>query len=129
MDIQNGYPTNSFTDRRGNTQNYANNAAAIHLEEGNHISIKGCNLHLCGNGIFSGHFTRNVLISGNHIYDNGVIGRYYEHNTYTESLGITYEYNHFGPLRTGCIGNNLKDRSAGTVIRYNWIESGNRQLD
>ena len=26
-------------------------------------------------------------------------------------------------------GNNLKDRSIGTVVRYNWIESGNRQLD
>ena len=26
-------------------------------------------------------------------------------------------------------GNNLKDRSAGLVVRYNWIEGGNRQLD
>ncbi len=129
LDIQNGYPTNRFTDRKGNINNYANNAAAIHLEEGNHITVRGCNLHMCGNGLFSGHFTKNVLIAQNHIYDNGVIGRYYEHNTYTESLGIIYEYNFFGPLRDGCIGNNLKDRSAGTVIRYNWIESGNRQLD
>lgn len=58
-----------------------------------------------------------------------VEGSIYEHNTYTESLGIIYQFNHFGPLRSGCPGNNLKDRSAGTVIRYNWIESGNRQLD
>ncbi|MFN7139899.1 MAG: hypothetical protein ACK4UN_11230, partial [Limisphaerales bacterium] len=34
-----------------------------------------------------------------------------------------------GPLRAGCPGNNLKDRSAGLVVRYNWIEGGNRQLD
>jgi hypothetical protein len=27
------------------------------------------------------------------------------------------------------LGNNLKDRSAGLVVRYNWIEDGNRQLD
>jgi len=32
-------------------------------------------------------------------------------------------------LRPGCLGNNLKDRSAGLVVRYNWIEGGNRQLD
>ncbi len=44
-------------------------------------------------------------------------------------LGLRMNIITFGPLRTGCIGNNLKDRSAGTVIRYNWIESGNRQLD
>src|SRR5207244_3168930 len=38
-------------------------------------------------------------------------------------------YNHFGPLRAGSLGNNLKDRSAGTVIRYNWIEGGAHLLD
>lgn len=32
-------------------------------------------------------------------------------------------------MRADCLGNNLKDRSAGTIVRYNWIESGNRQLD
>jgi hypothetical protein len=29
----------------------------------------------------------------------------------------------------GAGGNNLKDRSAGLVVRYNWIEHSNRQLD
>jgi len=32
-------------------------------------------------------------------------------------------------LRAGSGGTNLKDRSAGTTIRYNLIEGGNRQLD
>lgn len=32
-------------------------------------------------------------------------------------------------LCAGCLGNNLKDRSAGTVIRYNYIENANRQID
>lgn len=49
----------------------------------------------------------------------------YKHNSYTESQGIVFEFNHYGPLRAGCPGNNLKDRSTGTVIRYNWIEGGN----
>ena len=40
-----------------------------------------------------------------------------------------FQYNRFGPLCAGCGGNALKDRSIGTVVRYNWIESGNRQLD
>jgi hypothetical protein len=51
------------------------------------------------------------------------------HSVYTESDGITFQYNWFGPLRTGCLGNNLKDRSAGLVVRYNWIEGGARELD
>jgi CRISPR/Cas system-associated exonuclease Cas4 (RecB family) len=40
-----------------------------------------------------------------------------------------FQYNRFGPLCAGCNGNALKDRSIDTVVRYNWIESGNRQLD
>jgi len=71
----------------------------------------------------------NLLLEGNHIHNNGIVDSIYEHNNYTESRNITFQYNHFGPLRDGCLGNNLKDRSAGTVIRYNWIEAGNRQFD
>lgn len=129
LDIRSGRPAFSFTDRDGNTATFNQNAAAVHIEEGDRITIRNCILHDCGNGLFTSHLTSDILISGNYIYDNGIEGRYYEHNTYTESFGIVYEYNHFGPLRTGCGGNNLKDRSTGTVIRYNWIEGGNRQLD
>ncbi|MCF6356843.1 MAG: T9SS type A sorting domain-containing protein, partial [Draconibacterium sp.] len=49
--------------------------------------------------------------------------------SYTAGINIIFQYNHFGSLREGADGNNLKDRSAGLVVRYNWIESGNRQLD
>jgi hypothetical protein len=69
------------------------------------------------------------LIEGCWIYDNGIEGSIYEHNTYTAAIGMVYQFNHLGPLRTNCLGHNIKDRSAGTVVRYNWIESGNRQLD
>ena len=48
---------------------------------------------------------------------------------YTEAYGILFQFNHFGALRAECKGNNLKDRSAGCIIRYNWIEDGNRQVD
>jgi len=83
----------------------------------------------CGNGFFSASQSSNVLVEGCHIYDNGIEGSIYEHNNYTEANGIIFQFNRFGSLREGCGGNNLKDRSAGTIIRYNWIENGNRQLD
>jgi hypothetical protein len=63
------------------------------------------------------------------IYGNGVVNSVYQHNSYTESQGIVFQYNQFGPLRAGCPGNNLKDRSAGCIIRYNTIQGGNRELD
>ena len=129
LDIRSGRPTFNFTDDSGSTEEFSRNAACVYVENSLNLTIKGNEIHDCGNGIFIGSQSKDVTISGNHIYDNGIEGRYYEHNTYTEAEGIIYEYNYFGPLRAGCDGNNLKDRSSGTVIRYNWIEAGNRQLD
>lgn len=118
----------SFTTKTGAASTYAKNASAIFLIEGDHITIRDCEMHDAGNGFFSAGGS-NVLLEANYIYDNGNPGSVYEHNNYTESNQITFQYNHFGPLCSGCSGNNLKDRSAGTVIRYNWIDNGNRTLD
>ena len=94
--------------------------------------IRNCIISDSGNGLFvaaSDGATRDIRIEKNWIVGNGNDGSIYEHNTYTAAIGIVYDDNRFGPLRAGAGGNNLKDRSAGLVVRYNWIESGNRQLD
>ena len=129
LEIRSGRPDYTFTDRFGSVRAFSANAAAVHIEEGDYITIQGYTLRDCGNGLFNSHLTSAILIRQNHIYDNGIENSIYEHNSYTESRGIVFEFNHYGPLRSGCLGNNLKDRSSGTVIRYNWIEGGNRQLD
>jgi hypothetical protein len=117
-----------FTGRYGASA-YADNAAAIYVEKGSHITVRNCVLEDNGNGLFVASATTDMVIEGNHIFGNGNVGSIYEHNTYTEARNILYQFNRFGPLCNGCEGNNLKDRSSGTVIRYNWIESGNRQMD
>ncbi|PYQ18089.1 MAG: polysaccharide-degrading enzyme, partial [Acidobacteria bacterium] len=133
LDIRSARPPYSFTGPSGAVESYPNNASTIYLEFGENITVRNCILHDSGNGFFAYSSdtiaTRNVLVEGNYIYDNGNDGSIYEHNNYTEVLGITFQYNHFGPLRAGAGGNNLKDRSAGLVVRYNWIDGGNRQLD
>lgn len=131
LEVRSARPPHSFTGR-GGTATYSNNAAAIYVEKAEHLTIRNCILHDSGNGLFIGVFdgrTRNVTVEGNWIRDNGIEGSIYEHNSYTAAIGIVFQYNLYGPLRPGCGGNNLKDRSAGLVVRYNWIESGNRQLD
>ena len=128
LDIRAARPENTFTGRNGLTS-YGGNASAIYIEKGQHVTVRGCHLHDCSNGFFCASLTSDLLVESNFIEDNGNVGSIFEHNNYTEALGITFQYNHFGPLRAGAGGNNLKDRSAGCVIRYNWIEGGNRQLD
>lgn len=119
----------SFTDDYGQQSYYADNAASFYLVSGDNIVIRNCILNDCGNGFFVSHNSSNVTVEGCYIYDNGIEGSCYQHNNYSSANGIIFQYNYFGQLRAGCDGNNLKDRSCGTIVRYNWIEGGNRQLD
>lgn len=133
LDIRSARPPYTFTDDHGVVQTYSNNAASVHIERGENIVIRGCIIRDSGNGLFVSssdtEVARDILIEGNHVYDNGIVGSIYQHNSYTAAIDITFQYNRYGPLRSGASGNNLKDRSAGLVVRYNWLEGGNRQLD
>jgi hypothetical protein len=128
LDIRSGRTPYQFTGRAGLTP-YSSNAASVYVENGQNVTLRNCILRDSGNGLFVSHASQNIAVEGCSILENGIENSIYEHNAYTAALGMVYQYNHFGPLRINCLGNNLKDRSAGTVVRYNWIEGGNRQLD
>jgi len=123
----------SFTDDGGATQTYSANASTIYIEKGESITVRDCELTDSGNGFFVASSdalaSRNILVEGCFIHDNGNVGSIFEHNLYVAGIGMTFQHNRLGPLLPGASGNNLKDRSAGLVVRYNWIEGGNRQLD
>src|SRR5262245_5992249 len=133
LEIRGARPPNSFTGPDGASEAYTNPASSIYLEFGENITVRNCDLNNNGNGVFAFSSdtiaSRNILLEGNYIHDNGNVGSNFEHNIYVESIGVTYQYNHFGPPLPGAGGNNIKDRSAGLVVRYNWIEGSNRQLD
>src|SRR5690606_25754980 len=68
--------------------------------------------------------SRWLQISRNYFHGNGVSGDASMHNAYTEAIGTVYEYNYFGQPVNGTAGDNIKDRSAGIVVRYNYLEGG-----
>jgi hypothetical protein len=133
LDVRSARPPYTFTADDGSVQTYGESASAIWVEKGENITIRNCVMRDSGNGFFvsssASDVSRDILVEGCGIYDNGIANSIYQHNNYTAAIGITFQYNYFGPPRAGCPGNNLKDRSAGLVVRYNWIEGGNRQLD
>ena len=129
LDIRSARPPYTFSDHDGVIQEYASNASSIYVEKGEHITISNCIIRDSGNGLFISHDTSDSVVEGCWVYDNGIEGSIYHHNSYTSAAGLTFQYNRYGSLREGCRGNNLKDRSAGLIVRYNWIEGGNRQLD
>jgi hypothetical protein len=132
----------SFTDNTGTRRPYDshNFGACLWIERGHHIVVRDNVIHDCSIGVFSKSvdpdrpnedytLTKDLLLSHNWIYDSGIVGNDHEHTTYIQTVGVTYEFNHYGPLRSGATGGALKDRSVGTVIRYNFIEGGARSLD
>ena len=133
LDIKSAHPNYQYTDEFGVTGTYSSAASSIYVEKGENITVRNCRLSDSANGFFVASSdalaSRNILVEGNYIFGNGIVGSAFQHNNYTAAIGITFQYNRFGAMRAGANGNALKDRSAGTVVRYNWIESGNRQLD
>lgn len=137
LHIRHAFHEYTFTASTGNVRSYAANAAGIFVERGEHITVRDVVLEGNGNGLFvaSGGeeqtLSRNILVEYSHLYGNGTVSVAYDrhHNLYTEAVGMTIQFNRFGPLRTGSGGGNLKDRSTGTVVRYNFFEGGARSID
>ncbi len=137
LKITGAYIENCYTPPGESPRHFVRGAAGIRVTNGNNITIRGCEITGNGNGIFlrgddnggEGTITRNTLIEGNHVYGNGNIGSDTQHNIYSQGVAPIFQYNRIGRQRPGAGGSSLKDRSSGTVIRYNWIESGARTLD
>ena len=133
LDIRSARPPYTYTSATGAAGSYVNGAAAIYVEKCENLIVRNCTLHDCGNGFFVSSndvlASRGITVERSYIYGNGNTGSGFEHNSYTEAAGMVFQFNRFGPLRSGAPGNNLKDRSAGLVVRGNWIEGGNRELD
>ena len=98
-------PPYTFTDDGGATQSYVEQRRGDLDREGRAHHDPQQRLHDSGNGLFVSsaepNISRDILIEGNAIYDNGNVGSLFEHNTYTEALGITYQFNRFGPTQGG----------------------------
>lgn len=138
LHIKNAKNTYSYTRMDGrSSDNYEDGAACIRIQAGDNIVIRNNELENCGNGIFTmsqgyneAHLTRNLLIEGNYLHGHGQAGSYREHGVYIQAIGVVYQYNRFGSNAPESDGTTLKERVAGSVIRYNWFDSGSaRALD
>ncbi len=136
LEIRGAHPAHSFTDAAGQVQSYVAFGACVWIDRGQHIVVADNHITDCSNGLYTkstddGDFavTTDILLRGNDIHGNGIVGEDHMHDTYTASRGIVYEFNRIGPQRPGAKGNAIKDRSAGTVVRFNQINDGAHAID
>lgn len=137
LDIRNSVYGGAFTDGKTGAQGaYSSFGSCIYVEAAAHLILKNNRIHNCGNGLFINskngalvELSQDVLIEGNSLYNNGnppisgASNGYSEHQSYTEARDITFQYNYFGDMRPGALGDCLKDRSSGLIVRYNTFAS------
>lgn len=130
FEVRNARPPAQYTNWAGQTATWNAFTAGIFGQGFDFVAITDCDLHDNGLGLFVNSTNGNLfqssrlLVADNHVHGNSSAGSYSEHNAYTEAIGTVYEYNWFGPPADGSFGDNIKERSAGVVFRYNHIEGG-----
>jgi len=135
LKIMGANENNTYIAMSDSIKNYHPFASGIHVLLVENFIVRGCELTDNGEGLFivsrggEEQTSRNVLVERNRIYGNGADGNDHMHNVYTEAGNITYQYNYIGLVREGSYGSSFKDRSAGLIVRYNWIESSAYALD
>jgi len=124
---------NTFTNHTGATQAYDDGAAAIYAVRVNHLTVENCEITGNGNGVFTNtrggssiDHSAYLVFRRNKIHLNGNANRSTEHNFYTQGYRVLFEGNDIGQAYGG---SSLKDRSSGTVIRYNRVIASARALD
>jgi hypothetical protein len=123
----------NFIDHDGATRAFGDFSAAIYAVRVHDLTVENCEITGNGLGVFTNSrgqspadHSANVVIRRNHIHLNGNPGRFTEHNLYIQARRALYEGNFIGQSFGG---SSLKDRSSGTVIRYNHIVASARALD
>lgn len=68
--------------------------------------------------------SRDILITHNYFHGSGYPDDFHQHNSYTEAVGTIYQFNYFGKPLASAGADGVKDRSAGVIFRYNYLEGG-----
>jgi hypothetical protein len=133
LEVRHARAPYTFTRYNGSTVNFGSQSNGLYAAVAENITINNCIFDDNSEGVFfssnSLGTTKYMTLQGCYLYNNGLASSGTVHNSYCESMGITYQYNRYGQLAAGSVGNNLKDRSSNMVIRYNWIDSGDRLMD
>lgn len=132
LHLKNANNSQSYFEIQNVSRSYKDNAAGVFVKYGRKVTISGCIIQSCGNGILSGHWPKVgfLKIEKCKIYDNGNHKNRHssqEHNVYVGGAKTLIQFNRLSSPHSG---HNLKDRGKDTIIRYNWIDGGNnRQID
>lgn len=126
-----------FTSASGAARGWPAAAAGVALYRCQDVTFENCTFTDCDNGVFGKSsddwgpdgIIRNTKFTGCTFSECGISGWDRVHNCYLEGINNHYEFCNFYRPKAGSGGCNLKDRGAGTTIRYCYLEGGARTID
>lgn len=132
-----GYKSSNtyLAEGTGTPTNYVAGVACLRAQHGANVTFRGNDVSDCDNGIFTlanipeVNMSRNFLIEGNYVYNNGLVNVAFRHQSYLQVLGLVVQGNYYGLPRAGMDGGQLKFRGPQHFIRYNYFEPAARMLD
>ena len=129
---------NQFYDETDALKTYIRNACGVFIAAPN-VTVQYCEFDNNNTGVFivgaNGDVkTENVVIRGNRFTNigshvQGTNEQGFVHTIYSAGISTVFEGNYFGQRYNNAVGMQIKDRGAGTIIRYNLIEGGDRQIN
>ena len=134
------------------THAYNTHTGCVYVSRAQDVTIRDNEFSFCPVGVYvisrgldyggDHYLTRNFLLEGNYFHDNGLVDDYNVHQAYIQGVNFVVQYNYFGnPIRydidnSGAIdndeasnGNDLKMRTVGELVRYNYFENGAHSID
>jgi hypothetical protein len=136
LQLINAHPTKSFYNTAGTLTAFQSFCAAVYAVRVSNITIQYCDITGNGLGVFinsrgttATDWSQYVTLRGCNFTGNGVSAADTIHNVYTQGIRTLIEGCFIDRLISGATGSSLKDRSSGTVIRYNKILTAARAID
>ncbi len=131
---------------------YNSHTGCVYVSRAQNVTIRDNEMSFCPVGVYvisrgldyggDHYLTRNFLLEANYFHDNGLVDDYNVHQAYIQGVNFVVQYNYFGdPIRydidnNGTIdndeasnGNDLKMRTVGELVRYNYFENGAHSID
>lgn len=131
---------------------YNSHTGCLYVSRAQNVTLRDNEFSFCPVGVYvisrgldyggDHYLTRNFLLEANHFHDNGLVDDYNVHQAYIQGVNFVVQYNYFGnPIRhdidgNGTIdndeasnGNDLKMRTVGELVRYNYFENGAHSID
>src|SRR4249919_762181 len=131
---------------------YNTHTGCLYVSRAQQVTIRDNEFSFCPVGVYvisrgleyggDHYLTRNFLLEANFFHDNGLVDDYNVHQAYIQGVNFVVQYNYFGnPIRydidaNGTIdndeasnGNDLKMRTVGELVRYNYFENGAHSID